>query len=67
MLKGELQKLHGQYFNNLTYEVNKLRGKLKEARDQLRIDPLNKQLQITEGEAEKEFWRVSYLVELMLM
>lgn len=51
----------------MTHEVSLLRGKLKEAHDQLEVDLLNKQLQIAERETGKEFRKGSYLVEILLM
>lgn len=39
MLKTEIRKLHTQHFANLLDEVNKLRGKLQVAQDQLQADP----------------------------
>lgn len=48
-------------------EVNSLREKLAEVQVKLQENPMNKEVQKQELEVGKEFKKVSYLAEMMLV
>lgn len=66
-LKGRLRNLHKKEYHNMIEQVNVARDDLKMAQVQLHAHPMDTNLQQEEKRFRKEFQKISYTTEVMLM